>query len=257
MRSSVRLARLGFVQVAAIVLCLGLASPQPSQVSINVRGPRPLAEAAVELERQLGATVTYEDPPYEYAEDIEDVTATVRKDGDLSKRVFVPRSGPLVFGYAIPAGAGADVREAAVRALTDTYNTASDGARFQVVALQPYLHIVPTMSRNAAGVLEGRRSLLDVTVSMPAQEKTLMEAVTDLLQRLTESNGVQVGIGSVPINLMLQTKTSTHADNENARAILQRFLGASDRQLSWHLTRGPGPSALCVLNIYITPRPRQ
>ena len=83
-----------------------------------------------------------------------------------------------------------------------------------------------------------------------------MEAVTDLLQRLTESNGVQVGIGSVPINLMLQTKTSTHADNENARAVLQRLLAASNRQLSWQLNRGPGPSALCVLNIYITPRPR-
>lgn len=239
-----------------MLLCLALAGPQPSQVSIKVRDARPLAEAAVELERQLGVLVTYEDPPYEYAGDIEDVTAAVRKDGDLSKRVFAPRSGPLVFSYPIPAGAGTDVREAAVRALADTYNSANDGARFQVVALQQYLHIVPTMSRNAAGVLEGRRSLLDVSVSMPAQEKTLMEAVTDLLQRLSESNGVQVGVGSVPINLMLQTKTSTQADNENARAVLQRFLSASDRQLSWHLNRGPGPSGLCVLNIYITPRSR-
>lgn len=254
MRSSVRLARLGFVHVVAIVLCLGLARPQPSQVSIDVRGPRPLAEAAVELERQLGATVTYEDPPYEYTQDLEDVTAAVRTDGDLSKRILVPRSGPLIFSYPIPAGAGPEVRETAVRALADTFNTESNGARFQVVAQQPYLHIVPTMSRNAAGILEGRRSLLDVTVSMPAQEKTLMEAVTDLLQRLTESNGVEVGLGTVPNNLLLQTKTSTHADNENARAVLQRFFAASDRRLSWHLYRGPGQAA--ALNVYITPRPR-
>lgn len=197
--------------------------------------------------------VTYEDPPYEYADDLEDVTAAVRKDGDLSKRVFGPRSGSLIFSYPIPAGAGADAREAAVRALADTFNTESDGARFQVVAQQPYLHIVPTMSRNTAGVLEGRRSLLDVTVSMPAQEKALMEAVTDLLQRLTESNGVEVGLGTVPNNLMLQTKTSTYADNENARAVLQRFLAASDRRLSWRLYRTPGHSAL---NIYISPRSR-
>ena len=240
----------------AIVMCLGAASAQQSRISIDVSDARPLAAAALELERRLDAIVTYEDPPYEYADDIKDVTSEVRKDGDLSKRVLVPRGGPLAFTYAMPAGRGAGAREAAVRALADTYNTASESARFQVVASHPYLHIVPTMSRNAAGVLEGRRSLLDVDVSFSVGQTTLMEAVTELLRQVSAANGVEVGVGTVPINLMLQTKTSGRAENENARVVLQRLLAASDRRLSWQLNRGPGQPQLCVLNVHITPRPR-
>src|SRR5437879_2804770 len=54
-------------------------------ITITVNDPRPLAAAITELELRHGWVITYEDPPYEYAADVRDVTGVVRKDSDLSK----------------------------------------------------------------------------------------------------------------------------------------------------------------------------
>ena len=59
---------------------------------ISVDDPRSLASAVEALERRHGWIITYEDPPYEFAADVIDVSRIARKDLDPSKpRVLVPR----------------------------------------------------------------------------------------------------------------------------------------------------------------------
>src|SRR6266567_8025919 len=70
---------------------------------VTVNDPRPVAQAARELESKFGLPITYEDPPYVHASEIADVTAQVRRDQQNHRKVWVPRGGTLSLAYDLPS----------------------------------------------------------------------------------------------------------------------------------------------------------
>jgi len=74
--------------------------------------------------------ITYEDPFYLYASDIEDVTLSVRRDGQTEPRVLVPRGGPFFFQY--PAAASVD--SSVLDKLVDEYNLSGHPGVFRLIA---------------------------------------------------------------------------------------------------------------------------
>jgi hypothetical protein len=70
--------------------------------------PRPISEAVRQIEKHFGRVVTYDDTRYVHPDDIVDITAKVRRDGDLSKRVFVMRNGSIDVTYSAAPGTSVD-----------------------------------------------------------------------------------------------------------------------------------------------------
>ena len=98
------------VAVASIALLASWPSSQPNAATfeVAVEDGRPLAKVLDEVEERFGWTVTYEDPPYQNANEIEDVTERVRRDGKTHLRVLVPRGGAFHFSYALNPENGSD-----------------------------------------------------------------------------------------------------------------------------------------------------
>src|SRR5262245_50324575 len=74
------------------------------KVSFSASDARPVAFAAKMLEETYGWIITYEDPPYANADDLVDVTETVRRDLDKYKpgeapKVFAPKGGSFAFEF--------------------------------------------------------------------------------------------------------------------------------------------------------------
>ena len=68
--------------------------------TLTVESPRPVAKAVETLVAKYGSLITYEDPRYEYAGDLQDATSRVRQDLDRyppghAPKVVVPLGGRL------------------------------------------------------------------------------------------------------------------------------------------------------------------
>jgi hypothetical protein len=223
---------------------------------ISVIDPRPLASAVWALEKRFGWTITYEDPPYEFAADIQEVTSSVRKDYDPSKpKVFIPRGGRFTF----PVNDNADTSPPSevLVALLNSYHASGYPGEFRIISGGKTFHVVPTMSNNARGIPEARRSHLDALVTITERERTVFDMVQTILNTVTASGGHRGGIGTVPLNLLAQTKLRGAANNEMARDVLVRTLAATQRNLSWQLFCDPGVEPSCALNVHAVENSKQ
>src|SRR5688572_30733430 len=91
------------VRFALAVAAALAASQAPLRVRV-VDFPRPVSQAARDVERHFGFVVTYEDHLYIHPDDIVDITAYVHRDGALSKNVFGMRRGSIVLRYVPQSG---------------------------------------------------------------------------------------------------------------------------------------------------------
>jgi hypothetical protein len=223
---------------------------QDQTVTIHVSTPRPLASAIEELENRYGWVITYEDPRYVYACDFEDLTLAVRKDYDLTKRVLVPRGGPFTFRYAVSPSADAPDGSALLERLLQEYHLTGYPGVFRLIRTGSVFHIVPSESRNTLGQFEPHVSLLSANISITDRDRTafaMLEAITAAMSR---PGSARVGIGTVPVNLLMQVRVQGGARNERARTVLLRTLEATNQKLSWSLLCDPGPTPMCALNVY-------
>lgn len=238
----------------ALMMLLGLPAIARvrQQISIHVTTPRPLSNAAFRLEQLRGLTITYEDPLWEYGGDFEEVSLSIARDGgSFLRKVPRPRTESLTFVRPLAADGSIDPPEVVVDALVEAYNSSGAAARFRVVQTGRIFHIVPAMSRNEAGVLVPRGSLLDFPVSFAEGERTLLSVVQEIARQVSEASGVPVEGGTMAMNLLIQTRISIGAGKEDARAVLVRALGMTGRPLSWHLLCGLDGTRSCALNIYL------
>jgi hypothetical protein len=242
-----RMARWRVVQVLPIlVLSASSGASQGDQiVTISVDSPRPLASAIEELERRSGRVITYEDPFYLYAADIEDSTLAVRRDGRTEPRVLVPRGGPFFFRYP----AAAPDQSVVLEKLIEEYNLSGHSGVFRFIRTGDVYHVVPSEHRNPAGAFEPHASLLDADISVPAGDRTALEMVKRITEAMSSPGVARIGVGTVPLNAMLRTHIQGGATAESARTVLLRTLNAIHPTLSWKLFCDPGPTPVCALNV--------
>jgi hypothetical protein len=239
---------------------LHTAAQANQTLTISVDDPRPLARVIQTLEERLGWVITYEDPPYLYAGEIEDVTVATRRSTAPPKvRTLVPRGGPFTFWYSVPAGAAAPDEPTLLEQLLEDHRLSGHPGTFRVIRTASVAHVVPSETRNALGRFEPAVSLLDTNISIPAGERNafrMLEAITDAVGR---QSAASVSVGTVPINLLMQAHVQHGANNESGRAVLMRTLDATGRKLSWRLFCDPGSVRACALNVHIvaSPTPNQ
>ena len=228
---------------ATLVLCSGvLLGAQTDDLFVN--DPRPIAAMAEKIERQTGWTVTYEDPSYQYAADIVELEGT----SAAGKPVFGMRHVPFVFTF------DAEKRRDGVRAihaLVDEFEMRTGGQKFRVIAEKGWIHLVPQLNRDKQGIWAEQRPVLDTRISLSAGTRSLADLLVEFTQMISKESGRQIGIGTIPLNLVINTEVELPAfNNVQARTVLREALSRSGRKLSWRLLGGPGDENQ-ILNVHL------
>ena len=232
----------------AFIALVPLTAQRAQPLELAVSDARPLAALIDQLETRYGWIITYEDPPYENAADLDDVTLDVAKDPKSFKgKVLVPRRRRFDFRYP---NADQPQAEDVLAVLVRDYNMAGNNDGFRLLRTGKFFHVVPSVSDNKIGLPTNRQSRLDVRVTIPVVERSVLETLELVVAQVRELTGVPVMMGRVPVNLLLQKKLRTGAATEPARDVLVRALTSTGRDLSWRLNCDPGVTKICSFNVH-------
>jgi hypothetical protein len=222
---------------------------------LSVDNGRPLAEAIVVLEVRFGRVITYEDPPYVYAGDINDVTQSVRRDLDKfepgqAPRVLVPKGGKFDFVIIRNANRSPD-KDRTLEKLVHDYALTTQSARFRLEKSADAFHVVPTSVRNTAGRLTSQVPVLDARMTVPTKERTGLQEIRDFCAEVSRVTRRHVVMGTVPTRLAVYKERYGIPSATTARIALTRILKRFEdgRGLSWRLLYDPGMK-IFVLNIH-------
>lgn len=223
-----------------------------STLRINVVDyPRPVAAALRQIERQFGRVVTYEDVSYVAPGDIVDETASVRRDGDVTKRVLSMRRESLNLVVELGKAPRESQVGAALAALLAEWNGPGRSAEFRVQPVPGGYHVIPVARRSRNEGNEPYTSPLDVRITIPYEERDGLETFLVLATAISKSAQREVTPGTMPLNRLSQTRVVVGAQDENARDVLWRALQAIDPTLSWQMLCGVGERAMCGLNLHL------
>jgi hypothetical protein len=231
------------------------ATSQTQPTLISVDDPRPLAAAVIELEKRLGWLVTYEDPSYRYAGDVQDVTSNVRRYP--GRGVLIPRGGRLEFTFEARTGVPvqAEQRRVLAELLSQNERHGYPGG-FRLEFDGAVAHVVPTRAADEGGRPRAYRSVLDQVISLPEANQSALDALGEIITVLNGSGTPRVQIGTVPTNRLANAKVKSGADRESARVVLLRVLHAASPNLSWQIFCDPGAVYPCALNVHAVSAPK-
>jgi hypothetical protein len=216
--------------------------------SITVQDPRPVDEAIQELNKRYGWRITYEDPPYSHYSNISDVPdirlpgVPVQSQSQLQAiqrehHRLVPKGGSLSF--TLPSANPNEL--GAVEALVKSYNASRGGNVFAVVRGAGLLHVVPRQVTGLSGNLEPVKPVLDTVITIEPKERTADALLEEICKKVSIATNTHVVVGIVPINMLVQTKTSIGGSGKTARSILEQLIleTGGPLSLSWRLLYGP------------------
>jgi hypothetical protein len=232
--------------IVLLILLQSAAYGQSEQLSLDVNDPRPVSAALLELMSRHPVIVTYEDPRYEYLDDIQDVTDQVRDPRNPNNAgkgpVLVPRGGLLAIVY----GASADTKEPldlqdTLSRLLAVKNAYPTGGRFAVLRTGDIYHVVPTQIRDANGVWIPQTSILDVSISISTAELEGTELMSAILDEVGRASGANIlGIANTQfIPTFSRYRGRIEANNEPARMVLLRALHGISERFTWLLNYDP------------------
>jgi len=222
---------------------------------LSVDNGRPLAQAILMLEKRFRTVITYEDPPYVYHGDIEDVTESTRRDLDKyppgkAPRVFFPKGGRLEFVIVQRPDGSPDAR-GTLEKLVSEYASTIPAARFRIEKTANAFHAIPISARNPAGRLSSQRPVLDAAITLPAKERNGVQAIRDFCAEVSRITHTHVVQGTIPTNLANYQHTYSFPRATNARIVLTQILKSFEGAppLSWRLLYDP-TMKMFVLNIH-------
>ncbi|MGH6811185.1 MAG: hypothetical protein ACREDM_02190 [Methylocella sp.] len=217
-----------------VILTIGLmgiflnnASGAPN--TLTVQDPRPVAKAIEEFENRYGWQITYEGPPYSHYSDITDITETpwpgaavqslsqvqlLLREPAALHRTLVPKGGS--FSFTLPSANPDEL--GAVEALVKTYNASRGDDVFAVAHGASLLHVAP---RRAMGFSRTVKPVLDAVITVAPKERTRFALLEEVCKKVSIGTSPKVDVGTVPTNLLIQTKTSIGGSGKTARSILE------------------------------------
>ena len=251
------------IGAAAAILSINLigsgrAIQESKRVNISVQGPRPMARAIEVLETRCGCVITYEDPRYVHASDLSEVTAQVRKDLNKFKpgeapRVFVPKNEELAIDYDESTNTKPpDGIAPVVQLLIEKHAARGNAGRFRMEMSNQVIHVIPSGIRNERGELAAQNSILDSVISLPATDRSGIQTLEAICAALTQTNGVRVIVGAVPLNIFFRYHDREGGISNKARDVLVNLLKGAGNDLSWQLFYDPGLK-MYALNIHRVP----
>lgn len=241
---------------------LAAHSQAPAQSSATISSVdsdndgRPVSALIGPFRQSEGIAISYEDPRYRNAEDLQDVTEQVRQTGrDEDKndsRTLVPKGPPITFTYS-PSPRNVTAAFASVQRMLEEYGGLG-GPSFRAFRSNGRIFVVPRDVKDEKGnrVVEG--SVLETRISLPAKERSGDELLTAICEALEQASGFRIEVGTgAPNNALLHYRTNEAFEDRPARAILVKLLdGLSKRQTYvWDLYFGPGENVYALNFAYV------
>jgi hypothetical protein len=240
--------------VAAAVALMALATrAQHTTARIQVDDSRPLAAVISELEKRHGRVITYEDPFRIHS-------------SDIAEGRPVPRGGHFTFTYYPPVGNSDAVLLAVLNNLVEQFNRDSPDAQFRVTQTGVIFQVLPSRSKDAAGVLQPAVSPLDTIVSVPEDDAMGLHQLVEIVGALRAAGYPRFGLGVVPLNSprvpVDVAKRPASARDAIVRVLNVRRAGPADvpqstYRWSYQVFCDVGSNPACMLNVHSVPlRPR-
>lgn len=247
-----------------------VARAQTYAVVLSVNGERPMGQAVLSLIRSYPVTITYEDPRYEYAGDLRDITVPAGESRHPNAGTTVPKGGALHGTYDVSQDTGDPVDMAdAIQKLVDANNRARQGGHFEVLRGGETFHVVPTEVRDSGGRWIRQRSVLDTPITYSSGgEQDGFDLIEAILDEVSVASGQKI-VGGRPSVAMVcfsslgcaENRRTVDAANEPARDVLMRLVSSLNARYTWVLYYG-GPGSDYVFNLVLgaqrpepTPRP--
>jgi hypothetical protein len=167
--------------------------------------------------------------------------------------VFIPKGGDLTFEYSIDPGTKKPADSAVVvQHLLDAYAIAGNPGVFRLDRDGERLHIVASAVKDKDGVLVSRRSILDVSITLPAQKRDGLELLEAFCSAVSQASGTRVVLASAPLTLFYRYQTESGAKGQWARDFLTHEFDqmGNDFKLSWKLLFDPDSKSY-FLNIHV------
>lgn len=227
----------------AIIVDQANAEALPNSVTMTVSDPRPVESAVLMLVSRFGYVITYEDPPYSYEGDLQDVTTQVRKDlanypPGKAPKVIVPAGD--VLSLSVPTSSTVDAASLAtvLEKLVHTQSHNRHGAHFRVEQSGDVFHVVPTEWRDRDGNWIQRGSIFDTPISFPPQDLSAFEMLTAICKAVSTAAHVHVVVGAGAE--WFSGRYRVGADNEPAEDVLMRALTNLEAKMTWVLLYDSG-----------------
>ena len=203
---------------------------------LQVNEARPLGKLVLQLVKNYGFLVNYEESPYQPNE----LATTVYPDG---RKFTYPLHNPLTLKLQVEGGdASAKVikgiqslplAEELIPRLVAEYNKSGNPGHFSVRFDGEYTSIVGERSISRQGI-SAAGSLLDVRVKMDARSQLCSETLRELYSQIQQVIGENVGEGLIPANSKFSHNcTISGSVDLTARQVLLQIL----KQMGDH---GPG-----------------
>jgi hypothetical protein len=163
-----------------------------------------IEDAFIEIERRFHRPVTYESP----------------WPPPAFERMNIPAPAP-----------GSSARDAVNRAL-EAYRRGGGTAAFRVEEAGQFIHVIGVRD---AGPASSDETVLGQRISMPQKTASAMEWLEQFAGILSDGAGVQISVGTVPTNRLMQHTFPEQARNIPARACLRLLSVALGAPISWSL----------------------
>jgi len=217
------------------VMFLSSLFAQMQTVTLTVKDPRPVAAAALDIERRSGLAVNYEDVRYENAGDLQDITDQIMTAAQKAQaipgvRVIVPRGGELSLPILVDVnGHLPDFNSvsAAANAIIGAHATSpSHSGSFTVEVGDGVLFIEPLQMRDVAGNVKPISPLLSTHVTIPAQSRSGFDTLRLILNQVSQASGFKVDLGTAPARALIASEVVIGANNEPANHVIGRLLAS-------------------------------
>ncbi len=220
---------------AEIVMCLSTVSlfGQLTTETVNVRDSRPLSALGLEVQARTGVPINYEDPRYENAADLEDVTdrimsAEQKAQAQPGVRIVVPKGGTLAASVSFDQKRAKPDLLSATSAMNAAILAQNDAGvlspKFEMSTVGNSLFVRPLQVRDASGQMRRVSPVLDTRVTVPRGTRSVIATLEVLLKQVSATSGYTIHLGTMPIRTMMTTQVTVGADQEAASAVLARML---------------------------------
>jgi hypothetical protein len=208
------------------------------QATLEVVAPRPAAETIVMLSEQLQCVITYEDPAFQFKNDL--------KETYPGSTHFVPKGGTISYTYK-KSNANIDI----LRGFINEYNE-KKMQEFDVVQDNEIYNVFPVRIVNRDGQWKENFSPLDTPVTLSLKDTDCYEALTALCSAISQAdNRYSISTNNISVPLLMTARLSLYFADVPARYAMNAILSAlnkrlesvdSARQLTWHLLFDPQPA---------------
>jgi hypothetical protein len=250
-----------FAAISALVgsgLVIRGREPQQSKTAkLSVEDSRPVAKAIMILESTYGWVITYEDPPYAYAGDIDDITQKVRKDLDKFKpgqapKVLIPKERTLSFEYDVDQTNLPSDPAIVVQRLLAENRKSGGSSEFRLEKVAKTIHVIPSSIKDKSGKLTHTKPVLDAVIGLPAKQRNGLQTLEAICDAISKAAHVRVVVGTVPIRLLVHHEDKKALKFGKAREALVEFLQrlGTGVHFSWQLLYGPDVK-MYALNIHV------